>query len=105
MIGTVPFSMIALIIGQALDGQASNTGTLLLLILLSFIGGILVPDSALPATARDIGKLFPSSHLASATRHALAGSPIPISAVLVLAGWSFAAAVLALVLRRRDDAG
>lgn len=102
--GSLPFALIGLVIGQALEGQASNSATLLFLILTSFLGGIFIPSSTLPQLARQLGQVFPSTHLGALARHALAGTAVPLSDIAVLAAWALGAAVVALVLRRRDGA-
>lgn len=102
--GSLPFALIGLVIGQALEGQASNSATLLFLILTSFIGGIFIPSGSLPHLARQIGQAFPSTHLGALARHALAGTAVPLSDIAVLATWALGAALIALALRRRDDA-
>lgn len=104
VVGSLPYALIGLIIGQALDGQASNSATLLFLILTSFIGGVFIPTSALPRLAREIGQAFPTSHLDGLARHALAGTHVPITDIAVLVAWAIGAALIALALRRREAA-
>jgi ABC-2 type transport system permease protein len=103
LVGALPFALIGLVIGQALDGQAANSATLLFLIVTSFVGGIFVPTRGLPGLARGIGDLFPSAHLGALARDALAGAGLPVTDIAVLGAWAVGAAVAAVALSRRDQ--
>jgi ABC-2 type transport system permease protein len=103
VVGALPFALIGLVIGQALDGQAANSATLLFLIATSFVGGIFVPTDGLPGLARGIGNLFPSAHLVALARDALAGAGLPVTDIAVLGAWAVGAAAAALALGRRDQ--
>ncbi len=46
--GSLPFTVLGLVIGQALDGQSANSATLFTVLGLSFAGGLLIPDTQLP---------------------------------------------------------
>ena len=100
--GSLPFTVLGLVIGQALDGQSANSATLFTVIGLSFAGGLLIPDSQLPQALQHAAVALPSRQLADLARAAAAGhAPAPV-AVGVLAAWTLAAAGAALALRRRD---
>jgi ABC-2 type transport system permease protein len=100
--GSLPFTVLGLVIGQALDGQSANSATLFTVLGLSFAGGLLIPDSQLPAALQHAAVVLPSRQLAYLARAAAAGhSPSP-AAVVVLIAWTLAAAGAALALRRRD---
>jgi ABC-2 type transport system permease protein len=100
--GSLPFTVLGLVIGQALDGQAANSATLFTVLGLSFAGGLLIPDAQLPSALRHAAIVLPSRQLADLARAAAAGhNPTPV-AIGLLAAWTLAAASGALVLRRRD---
>jgi ABC-2 type transport system permease protein len=100
--GSLPFTVLGLVIGQAMEGQSANSATLFTVLGLSFAGGLLIPDSQLPQALRHAATVLPSRQLADLARAAAAGhSPSP-AAIGVLAAWTFAAAGAALALRRRD---
>lgn len=100
--GSLPFTVLGLVIGQALDGQTANTATLFTVIGLAFAGGLLIPDTQLPLALRHAAAILPSRQLANLARAAAAGhNPAPAAAG-VLAGWTLVAAAAALALRRRD---
>jgi ABC-2 type transport system permease protein len=102
--GSLPFTVLGLVIGQALDGQTANSATLFTVLGLSFAGGLLIPDNELPATLRHAAAVLPSRQLADLARSAAAGHSPSLTAVSVLAAWTLAAAGTALALRRRDNA-
>ena len=102
--GSLPFSMLGIVIGQTLDGKAANSGTLFCQLGLSFVGGVLIPVAALPHAARTIGQAFPSYDIAALGRDAMAGRGLPLGDVLVLAAWTLVLAAAALALLRRDGA-
>ena len=85
LIGSLPFTVLGLIIGQALDGQVANSATLFTVIGLSFAGGLLIPDSELPHAIRGISNALPSGQLAALARAAAAGhQPSPGGAGILL---------------------
>jgi ABC-2 type transport system permease protein len=102
--GSLPFSTLGLVIGQALEGQAANSATLFVMLGLSFIGGLLIPDPRLPADIRHAAQIMPSHQLAAAARAPLSGQHIAYMTVLTLAVWTAASAAAALLLWRRDGA-
>ena len=100
--GSVPFTVLGLVIGQALDGQSASSATLFTVLGLSFAGGLLIPDAQLPLALRHASFVLPSRQLADLARGAAAGhSPTPV-AVGVLAAWTLAPGGAALALRRHD---
>lgn len=102
--GSLPFTVLGLVIGQALDGQTASSATLFTTLGLSFAGGLLIPDTQLPSGLQHAAIVLPSRQLADLARAAAAGhSPTP-TAIGVLAAWTLAAAGAALALRRRDGA-
>jgi ABC-2 type transport system permease protein len=101
--GSLPFTVVGLVIGQALDGQSANSATLFTVLGLSFAGGLLIPDTQLPQALRHAAAVLPSHQLADLARAAAAGHNPTLVAVGVLAAWTLAAALAALALRRRDS--
>jgi ABC-2 type transport system permease protein len=100
--GSLPFTVLGLVIGQALDGQSANSATLFTVLGLSFAGGLLIPDAQFPRALRDAAVALPSRQLADMARAIAAGHGPTLVAVGVLAGWTLAAAGVALALHRRD---
>jgi len=102
--GSLPFSALGLVIGQALEGQSANSATLFVMLGLSFTGGLLIPDPRLPAGIRHAAQITPSHQLAAAASAILGGPHITYTSILTLAVWAAAAAAAALLLWRRDGA-
>jgi ABC-2 type transport system permease protein len=101
--GSLPFTVLGLVIGQAMEGQSANSATLFTVLGLSFAGGLLIPDTQLPAALRHAAQVLPSRQLADLARAAAAGYTPSLTAICVLAAWTLAAAGAALALRRRDS--
>jgi ABC-2 type transport system permease protein len=101
--GSLPFTVLGLVIGQALDGQSANTGTLFIVLGLAFAGGLLIPDTELPHTLQHAAVVLPSRQLADLARAAAAGHAPTFTAIAVLAAWTLAAGGAALALRHRDS--
>lgn len=104
LIGSLPFTVVGLVIGEALDGQAASSATLFTTLGLAFAGGLLIPDSSLPSVVRNAAVVLPSRQLADLARAAASGHRPSFLGFAVLAGWAIAAGVAALMLRRRDEA-
>lgn len=104
LVGSLPFSVLGLVIGQCFDGQAANTATLFIVLGLSFAGGLLVPDAHLPSVVRHLAVALPSRQLADLARGAASGHQASLLGIAILAAWVLAAAAAALGLRRRNPA-
>jgi ABC-2 type transport system permease protein len=104
LLGSLPFTVLGLTIGEALDGQVANSATLFTVIGLSFAGGLLIPDKQLPHAVREISTALPSRQLADLAQAAAAGHQPSVASAGVLMLWTLAAAGAALALRRRDGA-
>jgi ABC-2 type transport system permease protein len=102
--GSLPFTVVGLVIGESLEGQAANSATLFTVLGLSFAGGLLIPDTQLPSAVRQVAVALPSRQLANLARGAAAGHRPSILAIAIIAAWALAAGTAALVLRRRDEA-
>ena len=101
-VGSLPFTVVGLVIGEAFDGQAASSATLFTTLGLSFAGGLLIPESQLPTAIRQIAVALPSHQLADLARAAAAGHPLSLLGITVLAWWASAAGAASLALRRRD---
>jgi ABC-2 type transport system permease protein len=102
--GSLPFTVVGLVIGETFDGQAANTATLFTVLGLSFAGGLLIPDSSLPSAVRNVAVVLPSRQLADLARAAASDRQLSFLGVAVLAAWALAAGAAALILRRREAA-
>jgi ABC-2 type transport system permease protein len=102
--GSLPFTVIGLVIGESLEGQAANSATLFVVLGLSFAGGLLIPDTQLPSAVRYVAVVLPSRELADLARGAAVGHSPSLLGIAVLAAWALVAGAAALVLRRREAA-
>jgi ABC-2 type transport system permease protein len=102
--GSLPFTVLGLVIGESLDGHAASSATLFITLGFSFAGGLLIPDPQLPSAVRQAAVALPSRQLADLARAAAAGHEPSILGIAILGAWALAAGAAALVLRRRDGA-
>jgi ABC-2 type transport system permease protein len=101
VLGSLPFSVLGLVVGEAFDGQAASSATLFIVLGLSFVGGLFIPDAELPQPVRAIAAVFPSHQLASLARTIAGGHGVAFVSAAVLCLWTLGAAVAALALQRR----
>lgn len=101
-IGSAPFAALGVLIGLA-GNSAQVLGTLAYLVL-SFLGGLWTPVQVLPPTMRDIAKVMPTYRYAHPAWSLLAGQPIQVSDIVVLALYAAVFVGLAAILQRRLDA-
>lgn len=99
--GSLPFTVVGLVIGEAFDAQAASAATLFIVLGLSFAGGLLIPDTNLPRVVRQIAVALPSRQLADLARAAASDHQLSAPGIAVLVAWALAAGAAALVLRRR----
>lgn len=94
-LGAVPFAALGLLIGQLLDAESAQGGMVLAFFSLAILGGLFAPLDAFPSALATIGRVLPSSHLASLGRAIAAGRlPDPADA-LMLGAWAIALGTLA----------
>lgn len=104
VLGSIPFALLGQIIGQLLKNQSASAGQLFVLFGLSFLGGVFLPSSVLPATVQQIGRFTPTYHLVQMCHEVVAGEAIPWThpAAVVVSAVVIGAVVLGLW--RRDGA-
>lgn len=88
LLGSIPFLILALIIGEfGSAAQPIGTGTILYLFL-SFLGGLWMPIDAMPETMRKIAKYLPSYLYADNGWKILANKSFSFNNVIGLVVWS-----------------
>jgi len=87
-LGLIPFAVLGLVIGFAGTVDAVQPISMVTYLGLSILGGLWFPVEAFPAFLQDVAKMTPSYWLAELGRSVLVGSGVPLTAVLVLAGWT-----------------
>ena len=100
-LGMIPVGALGLVIGYAADAEVAFGIVYGLYMVLAALGGLWMPMSILPSGLQTIGKLLPSYRAADIGWRVLAGRPIDVSSVLILAGWTVLCALLALVFASR----
>ncbi|MFW3169386.1 ABC transporter permease [Geodermatophilus sp. CPCC 206100] len=100
-LGSGAFVALGLLVGYSLDEKAAGGAIGILGTMLAALGGLWVPVAVFPDFLRALAHVMPSYWYAELGRDVVAGSgPAPL-AVLALAGFAAAFAVLAAVVARR----
>ena len=86
-LGTAVFTSLAMLIAGTLRFEAVLALANLLLVVLTLVGGTLVPTSTFPGVAGDIVRLLPSGALGEAMRGAFDGG-VPLRDVAALVVWT-----------------
>ena len=93
-LGLIPFAVLGLVIGFAGTVDTVQPISMITYLGLSILGGLWFPVEQFPAFLQDVAKITPSYWLADLGRSVLAGDGVPMTAVLVLAGWTVVLGVL-----------
>lgn len=100
--GTAAFGAIGLLLATVIRTSRSAQGIgLMLFFVLWLISGTAPPRAVLPAGLRDVGSLFPLTHLVTAVQNAWFGFGWAGTDLAVLAGYAIVVGVPALWLFRR----
>ncbi|HZV48682.1 MAG TPA: ABC transporter permease [Candidatus Dormibacteraeota bacterium] len=103
LLGSLPFAFLGMLVGLLLDAQSAQPAQVLLLMLLSFGGGLFFPVSVFPSGIRPIAESLPSYHLLVLGQEVVAGRPLSLDQLAGLAGSIVLLGALALVAWRRTD--
>jgi ABC-2 type transport system permease protein len=103
LLGSLPFGLLGMLVGLLLDAQSAQPAQVLLLMLLSFGGGLFFPVSAFPSGVRPILESLPSYHLLSLGEQLAIGRPPALDQLAGLVGSVVLLGALALVVWRRSD--
>ncbi|GAA3604773.1 ABC transporter permease [Nonomuraea rosea] len=100
-LGTVPFVALGLAIGSVLSADAAQPAAMLCMFALALAGGLWFPPEILGATMKTIAGLTPSFHYAALGWSVVGGHGLPMTDLLVLAGWALGLGGVAVYLYRR----
>jgi len=100
-VGSITFVAFGLLIGLSLDEKAAGGAIGFVGVVLAALGGLWVPVEVFPETMRTIAHGMPSFWYAEMGRDVAAGGAPSGQAVLVLAGFTAAFAVLSVLVARR----
>jgi ABC-2 type transport system permease protein len=98
--GSVTFVALGLLIGLVLEERAAGAAIGITGVVLAALGGLWVPVDVFPASMRAIAHAMPSYWYAELGRNVAAGTSLSVVAVVVLAGFTAAFAVLSLAVSR-----
>ncbi len=101
-LGLIPFAVLGLVIGFAGTVDTVQPISMITYLGLSVLGGLWFPVEQFPVFLQDVAKVTPSYWLAELGRDVLAGNGVPLTAVLVLAGWTLALGAVGSVAYRRS---
>jgi ABC-2 type transport system permease protein len=103
-LGSVPFALLGLALGYALEPRLASPASFLAFFMLSLLGGLLVPVAAFPRTMQHVARTLPSNRFAELGWRAVAGRPPTGVGFAVLLGWTVLFGVLAAIAYRRSAA-
>jgi ABC-2 type transport system permease protein len=101
-LGLIPFAVLGLVIGFAGTVDTVQPISMITYLGLSILGGLWFPVEAFPTFLQDVAKITPSYWLADLGRSVLAGDGVPLTAVLVLTGWTIVLAALGALAYSRS---
>lgn len=97
----LPLILLGLVIGLALPPNAVNAATTIGMMALAVLGGLWFPAELFPDWMVTVAHLTPTYWVGELGRKIAAGQAAPVTAVLVLAAWTIASVLLAMLLLRR----
>ena len=101
-LGLIPFAVLGLEIGFAGTVDTVQPISMITYLGLSILGGLWFPVEQFPPFLQDVAKVTPSYWLADLGRSVLAGDGVPLTAVLMLTGWTIALGVLGVFAYSRS---
>jgi ABC-2 type transport system permease protein len=100
-LGSASYAAIGLALAYLLDASTVGYGALIAYLASGFLGGLWVPLSLLPPWFTTVAHLLPSFHIADMAWRLVAGRPVPLGDVGVLALYAAAFGALAAHLYRQ----
>jgi ABC-2 type transport system permease protein len=100
-IATASVAAVGTLIGLTFGAESAQNATTLAFVVLWLLGGIFTPTSQMPDVLAAVGRSLPSNGIAAVGDSVALGTAIPVSAILVLAGWTAGAGALAALAWRR----
>ena len=101
LVALVPMILLGLAIGMFLDARASSAATTVVLLLLSMVGGLMVPLEFMPDAFQAFGRTLPSYWIGQIGQWPIVGGDFPIAGVGVLAAWTVVLGIVCAVGYRR----
>lgn len=99
----VPFTLLGLALGYWLSSKAAVAVVQIVVFPLAFAGGLFMPPEVFPGWMNSISLALPSRAGRDLLVATATGAPLPPSTLPVLAGWTIAFAIMAVVAYRGDE--
>ena len=99
--GVLPLALLGLAIGYLAGDEIAFPLMMALYFALGALGGLWIPLSNMPQVMQDIGKVLPSNGLAQLGWRIAGGQASLLPAAIVLAAWTLASALAAILAYRR----
>lgn len=104
ILGALPFISMGMLIGILITVEATYLVANILNLVLGILGGLWFPIAIMPTVMQDIAKWTPSYRFAHVAWQVIAGLPVNLSDIGVLAGYLAVFVLLTLwVLRRQEE--
>ncbi|WP_433429647.1 ABC transporter permease [Nonomuraea sp. CA-141351] len=100
-LGVLPFVALGLAIGSMFSADAAQPAAMICMFALAIAGGLWFPPEVFGDTMRTIADVTPSFHYARLGQSLVAGHGLPMTDVLVVAGWGVVLGGAAVFLYRR----
>ncbi|MEV1170907.1 ABC transporter permease [Nonomuraea sp. NPDC049784] len=100
-LGVLPFVALGLAIGSVFSADAAQPASMICMFALAIAGGLWFPPEVFGDTMRTIADVTPSFHYARLGQSLVAGHGLPLTDVLVVAGWGVVLGSAAVFLYRR----
>lgn len=101
--GVIPFVMIGAALGYSIPARGAVPIANLLYLPLSYFGGLWLPPQMLPDIVAQVSPYTPTRQLGELAWAAVLETPLPMDSVQGLALYTGGAALIALVMWRRDE--
>ena len=99
--GVLPLALLGLAIGYLAGDEIAFPLMMALYFALGALGGLWVPLSNMPHVMQDVGQVLPSNGLAQLGWRIAGGQASLLTAAIVLAAWTLASALAAILAYRR----
>ncbi|MFI6815159.1 ABC transporter permease [Nonomuraea sp. NPDC050328] len=103
-VGSIPFALLGLLIGLAAKPEAVAPLSVMAFLLLSMLGGLWMPVEILPSVMAALARALPSYWMAESARELVAGRPLDLAGMAVVAVWLVVCGLVVGRLYRRDAA-
>jgi len=100
-LGTIPFIALGLAIGSLLSADAAQPAAMICMFVLAIAGGLWFPPETFGDVMKTVADVMPSYHYASLGWSIVGGQGVPLTDVLVVAGWAVVLGGAAAYLYRR----